>query len=225
MRTIGRPSGTVPGLVLVTLATLASAPAFAVDVLGVYVGAAGGRGQVETGSLESPVPATVPIPPDFKANHSAFKLVAGIRPLSLIGAEVAYIDFGHPSKSLGSGFSTVNQAIGYSASGDVRLNGTAAFGILYLPIPVVDVYAKAGMARLKTTANVTLQLSVPIATCVVAQFCQVSQQSSRTDTGFAAGAGVGFKLGPVAIHAEYERFSTSGAFPALTTLGVTYTFL
>jgi opacity protein-like surface antigen len=194
----------------------------AADVLGLYVGGSAGQGRVATGTLESPAPNFVPALGDFRATHSAFKVVAGVRPLSLIGAEVAYVDFGHASRPLGA-WPVGNFT--YSAAGDVRLSGSAAFGILYLPIPVVDVYAKAGMARLKTTANVTVQVVGPVLCPTTDPNCRFTRQSSRTDTGFAAGAGVGFKLGPVAIHAEYERFSTSGAFPALTTLGVTYTFL
>jgi len=202
-----------------------AASAHAVDVLGFYLGGAAGQAQVEAGNLASPLPSVVPSVPDFKANHSAFKLVAGVRPLSLIGAEVAYVDFGHPNRSFGSVTNTSGVPVGSTASADVQLSGEAAYGIVYLPIPVVDLYAKAGMARLKTQANVAVQLSGPILCPVNAPACRFTQSWNRTDTGFTAGAGVGFKLGPVAIHAEYERFSTSGgAYPSLTTLGVTYTF-
>src|SRR5437773_6054170 len=69
-------------------------------------------------------------------NHSAFKLIVGFRPLSLIGAEIAYMDFGHPGKSFSPGSTTT--------SADVKMSGAAAFGMLYLPVPVVSVYAKAG---------------------------------------------------------------------------------
>jgi len=32
-------------------------------------------------------------------NHTAYKLIAGVRAISLIGAEIAYMDLGHPGKS------------------------------------------------------------------------------------------------------------------------------
>lgn len=204
---------------------LGSVPAFAVDVLGLYVGGSAGQGKLETGSLSSPIPATVPSIGDFSANHSAYKVVAGIRALSLIAVEAAYLDFGRTSQNFGS---TPNSSgiIGAStASGEARLRGSAAFAMLYLPIPVIDVFAKAGVARLKTDASVTVQLSGPILCVVTAPTCRFTRSTSSTDTGFAAGAGVGLKLGAWALRAEYERFSTRGAYPALTTLGLTYSFL
>jgi opacity protein-like surface antigen len=222
MPSICCPRARARSLALLTLAVLGSGPASAVDVLGLYVGGAAGQGQVEAGSLESPAPTFVPVLPDFRATHSAFKVVAGVRPLSVVGVEVAYVDFGRANKPLGGSSAGI---FTWSAAGDVRLSGSAAFGIVYLPIPLVDVYAKAGVARLKTTADVTLQVVGPVLCPTTAPNCRFTQQSSTTNTGFAAGAGVGFKLGAIAIHAEYERFTTPGAYPALTTLGVSYTFL
>src|SRR5213079_2660217 len=56
-------------------------------------------------------------------NHSAYKLIVGFRPLSLIGAEIAYMDFGHPGRSFSPGSTT---------SADVKMSGAAGFGMLYL---------------------------------------------------------------------------------------------
>ncbi|TLZ54440.1 MAG: hypothetical protein E6K22_05280 [Gammaproteobacteria bacterium] len=58
------------------------------------------------------------------------------------------MDFGHPGKSFSPGSTTT--------SADVKMSGAAAFGMLYLPVPVVSVYAKAGLARLQATSNVSL---------------------------------------------------------------------
>ena len=203
---------------------LIAAPAHA-DLLGLYVGGSAGQGKIETGSLSSPIPATVPTVGEFNANHSAYKVVVGIRALSLIAVEGAYIDFGRASQNFGSTTNTSGIIGGSTASGSARLSGTAAFAILYLPIPVVDVFAKAGVARLKTDATATVQLNGPILCVITAPTCRFTQSSSSTDNGFAAGAGAGLKFGPFAIRAEYERFSTRGAYPALTTLGFTYSFL
>lgn len=211
-------------IVLLALAggVLTAAPALASDLLGLYIGGSAGQGKIETGSQTSPAPTALPSIGEFSANHSAYKVVAGIRALSLLAVEAAYVDFGRASQGLGSSSGVVGTA---TASGDARLRGTAAFAMLYLPIPVVDVFAKAGVARLKTDADVTVQLSGPFLCPVTAPTCRFTQSSSSTDTGFAAGAGAGLKFGPLAIRAEYERFSTRGAYPALTTLGFTYSFL
>jgi hypothetical protein len=219
-----RTRAALPALALLGGA-LACAPASAFDLLGIYVGGSAGQGKIETGSLASPVPTTVPTIGEFKADHSAYKLVAGIRPLPVIAVEAAYIDFGRTSQNFGSASNSAGIIGASTASGEARISGSAAFAILYLPIPVVDVFAKAGVSRLKTDATATVQLSGPILCPVTAPNCRFTQSSSSTDNGFAAGAGAGLKFGAFAIRAEYERFSTRGAYPALTTLGFTYAFL
>jgi hypothetical protein len=116
-------------LALVLLAPL-SGNAVAEDLLGLYVGGAVGESRVAVNSEGFALS-------NFRENHSAFQLMAGVRPISLVGAEIDYIDFGHPSGSLNA------------APASATLKGAAAFGVLYLPIPVIDVYGKAGLARRK----------------------------------------------------------------------------
>jgi len=188
------------------LAAAAVNQAAAADILGFYAGAAVGQSQVETGSG-----GIAPPPTDhFKENHSALKLMAGLRPIPLLGAELAYIDFGHPSGSLGG------------ASADVRMKGLAAFGVLYLPVPVVDFYLKAGAARLQTTLNGTVFLACPVSL----PYCQPTApfRIDRTNTNFAAGAGAQIRFGSLAARAEYERFTTVGGNPALVSLGLVWMF-
>src|SRR6267378_1840320 len=97
------------------------------DLLGLYVGGAAGKAQVE---------ATAPYVPNFHESHAAFKLLAGIRPISLVGVEIAYDDFGHP-----------NRHNGFLAT-DVSMKGESVFGVVYLPVPIVDIFLKAGLARI-----------------------------------------------------------------------------
>src|SRR5260370_22698531 len=117
------PSSRIPSVaptapvVVFVLAVLPTGQAFAGDLLGLYVGGAAGQSQVE---------ANAPSIGDFKQNHSAFKVIAGIRPISPIGAELSYIDFGHPSGSINTDPSNVSE------------KGADAFGVLYLPVPVVE---------------------------------------------------------------------------------------
>jgi hypothetical protein len=136
-------------LVALILAALPIEPSLAVDLLGLYVGGAVGDAQVDA---NAPGITTG----DFKQNHSAFKIMAGVHPISPLGAELDYIDFGHPSGSLGG------------QAADASMKGAAAFGLLYLPLPlpVVDVYAKAGLARLQSTLNGNQVLS-GVGTCAI----------------------------------------------------------
>jgi hypothetical protein len=193
---------------VVLLAALPVSRALAFDVLGLYLGGAAGRSQVE---------ANAPIPVgDFKANRTGYKVMAGIRPLSLFSAELDYFDLGHSSNNLGG------------LEADATIKGTAAFGLFYLPIPLVDIYAKVGMARMQSTLNVfnpaqspgTLFCTTSAPNCNVPTF-----QQSQSHTGFAGGVGAQFKLGSWGMRGEFERFNTSGGNPTMLSVGLTWTFL
>jgi opacity protein-like surface antigen len=198
----------VAALTLV-LAVLPSGHAVAADLVGLYAGGAIGQSQVKASA-----PAFAGS--DFKENHSAFKVMVGLRPLSPVGAEIAYLDLGHPRGN-----------VNFPASGgpvDVTMKGTAAFGILYLPlpVPVLDIYAKVGVARLQSTVNYSLAFG---RLCIIQNpNCNVFRLD-RTDTSFAAGAGAQLKFGSWAARAEYERFKAAGGNPGLASLGLTWTFL
>ncbi len=184
------------------LGTLASSPAHAINPVGLYVGGAIGQG-----NLEASVPTFSTT--TFKDNHSAYQLIVGVRPISLIGGEVSYVDFGHPYGRLPT------------ALADLDLKGTAAFGVLYLPVPVIDLYLKAGVSSLRSQFNGTAFLPGP---CPVNMpNCNVVHQN-QTDTGFAAGAGAQLKFGSLAARAEYERFTAAGAHPNMITLGLIWKF-
>jgi len=158
------------------------------DLLGLYGGASIGQAKIEAnvGTLS---------PGSFNENHSAWKFDFGIRPIPLVSAEAEFIHFGNPTGNVAGN------------PEDVDLKGTAAFGVFNLPVPVVDVFVKAGLARLDSTVNSALF------------------SLSRTNTGFAAGAGVGYRIGAWGIRGEYERFNAIGGNPSLYTVGFTYTFL
>ena len=173
-----------------TLSALPCARTYAADLLGLYAGGAIGQSRVEASSQGY-------TPDSFKENHSAYKVMVGIHPLPLLGAEVDYIDFGHPRGNLDG-----QQA-------DANLKGAAAFGVLYLPVPVVDVYAKAGISRLQSS----------LSSVVFPGF-----HLNRTDAHFAAGAGVQYKFNALAIRTEYEYFTAAGEHPNLLSLGLTWTF-
>lgn len=201
-----RAFGVVFAVSLAVLVATTANEAVAENMLGFYAGGAVGQSQVDTGSG-----GVVPPPTDhFKENHSAFKVMAGMRPTQMLGAELAYVDFGHPSGSLGG------------APADVSMKGVAAFGVLYLPVPVVDFYLKAGAARLQSTINGTVFQACPVSM----PNCQPTApfRVDRTNTNFAAGVGAQIKFDSLAVRAEYERFTTVGGNPGLVSLGLTWMF-
>jgi OmpA-like transmembrane domain len=169
------------------------------DLLGLYVGGAAGQSQVE---------ATAPYVPNFRENHSAFKFMVGLRPISFVGVEFAYDDFGHPNRQ--NGFLVT----------DVKMKGESAFGFLYLPTPIVDIFLKAGLARIDSTA--TTKVVCPIGYLCIA--LASPQPEIRTNIGFADGAGAQFKIGSLAVRGEYERFSAAGRNPSLLSVGVIWKF-
>jgi opacity protein-like surface antigen len=182
------------------------------DLFGLYVGGAVGDARVRAspGSLVSSQAGgtTLLNASDFDATHSAFKVMAGVRPISLLGAEIAYMDFGHPSGNLGA------------APSSVDLKGAAVFAVTYLPVSVVDVIVKVGLARLENTLT------------GYGSFGDVGSGYStsslfrldRTNTNFAIGGGLQYAFGPLAVRAEYERYEAAGGSPSLLTAGVTWTF-
>lgn len=183
------------------LGALASLPAAATDLIGLYVGGAVGQSQ-----LKADAPLGTLDRSSLKENHSAYKVMAGIRPISPFGVEVAYVNLGHPKGNLGG------------LPADVTAKGTAAFAVIYLlPVPVLDLYAKVGFARLQTTVNGTLFACDPAA-------CP-PYRLDNTTTSYAVGAGVQVKLGSWAVRGEYEAFDTKVGRPGLATLGVTFSFL
>jgi hypothetical protein len=194
----------IPLLILACLVVqaLPSGNAVAEDLLGFYAGAAIGQSRVDAATYSSYNGE------DFEQNHSAYKVMVGVRPISLLGGEIAYIDFGHPSGSL----------FGYPA--DASIKGAAAFGVLYLPVPVVDVYVKAGFARLESTINGGDPYPI---TCGIPCGPQLFRLN-RTNTSGAGGVGAQYRFGSWAVRAEYERFNAAGGNPSLLSAGVTWSF-
>lgn len=149
---------------------------------GFYIGA--GLGQSESGVRAGSF--------NFKDRDTGYKLIAGFRPLDLFSAELNYLDLGKPA----------------SGAQQAKTHGVGAFGMLFLPLPIVDVYGKAGLVSWKTDATgPTLAFN-------------------RSGSDFAWGAGVQFHLGSLAARLEYEALDAGDlAKPTFLTLGATYTFL
>jgi outer membrane protein with beta-barrel domain len=201
------------GAVLAIGACGASTAAFAdnswglPNPLGLYVGAGVGESTVRSDDPGYGYPAY------YNDHETAFKGIIGIRPLPFLGVEAEYIDFGEPGhhRSYDPNF--------YGRNSHPR--APVLFGIGYLPIPIpyVDLYAKAGVARLKLTLNDY--------ECVDAGCNNFNLVGShdRTDTKFAYGAGVSSKLPwGFIVRAEYERISSPFGDPDAFTVSALWKF-
>jgi hypothetical protein len=182
---------------------LAAGAANAFDPLGFYVGGAIGQSNVRS---------TRPLfdaPLDFVKRHTGWKLIAGLRPISLLGAELEYIDFGRP-----------NSQVGALVQAQAQAKATALFGLLYAPIPVpmLDIYGKLGLARLQSTVSATSSCGTVIG-CTPG-----STRLSDASNSLAYGGGAQLKFAPLAVRAEYERISASGGDPDLFSLALTWSF-
>jgi hypothetical protein len=171
---------------------LNSVSAHADDAIGLYAGGAAGQANVQASDSHFSGDS-------FKENHTAFKVMVGVRPLPTVGGELEYIHFGHPDGMID------NQPA------DVNMRGAAGFAVFYLPIPVVNLYGKIGLARIQSTLNETNNGAL--------------FRFDRTNTDIAGGVGVQAKFGPLAIRAEGEIFSAEGSHPRLLSIGATWTFL
>lgn len=206
----------VPLLVLACLVLLAQPgrKAVAEDLLGLYVGGAMGHSRVEaTGQTIYSAGNVYYDTGSFNENHLAFEGMVGIRPISLIGAEVSFTDFGHPSGSFNA----------YSA--DVSMRGVSAFGVLYLPVPIIDVFLKAGVSRIHSELNGTgyggpnCSANGPCPEYVFVGPFQIN----RTNTSGAGGVGAQYKFRSLAVRAEYQRFNAAGGNPSFLSVGITWT--
>ena len=109
------------------LLTLPVLPAVAADN-GFYLGGSVGQVNVKVDDVFGSLPND-----DFDSDDTAFKLIAGIRPLDWLGVEAAYVNFGEPEDTvLGARL---------TAEGD----GISAFAVGFLPTGPVDLFAKAGL--------------------------------------------------------------------------------
>ena len=212
-------------MALTPCALLALSVARADDLLGLYFG--GGYGQAHVNAEPGPIiPQSTGSIGGFDMTHSAFKAIAGLRPLPFVGAEVSYLDFGKVSSITGKPVPGLPGTVVNSEQASQK--GETAFALLYLPVPIVDVYLKGGLSRITTEFDVTYTGTQPgVGTCPVNNpSCSVlgTLHAARdsTDTAFAYGAGLQWKLGQWAVRGEYERFSAAGAKPSLLSISMTF---
>ena len=205
---MNRISVTLPAIIAVC-ACAASTRALADDPVGFYLGAGVGYSTVRSDDPAYGLPGY------FNDHQTAWKVIGGIRPLPIVGAEVEYIDFGHPDHGYG--------ANGFANYGlDSHPRAAALFGVGYLPLPVpfFDVFAKAGIARLQTDVT-TVVPCTPSPNCLSPL---AFYRQNQTDNRFAYGVGVQSKAWGFAFRAEYERISSQFGDPDALTVSATWSF-
>lgn len=156
------------------------------------------------------------LPGYYNDHQTAWKLIAGVRPIPVIGAELEYIDFGQPGT-----FNGYYNSQYYGLDSHPRAGALFAVGYLPLPVPFFDIYGKAGIARLVTDVTTSSQACNQSGACtgLVSLFRQ-----DETDNKFAYGVGVQSKYWGVAFRAEYERISSTYGDPDALTVSATWTF-
>jgi len=200
-----RPSKRGASLACIALLGFSGCAARADDLIGPYVGAAVGKGRLDVSTS---------LVNNFGSDNSAFKLIFGWRPISEIAVEIEYLDFGRPH--------TVSTAPNSSVtlSTDATLRGFAAFGLLYLPTPIVDFYLKGGFSNLHTNAQT-------LVSCASGHTCAPITQPPRADStnfGLAGAGGVMYRIRTFELRLEYERFTAGTGNPYLLSFGATWTF-
>jgi opacity protein-like surface antigen len=169
------------------------------DPLGFYIGAGVGEASVKLDE----VPAIGALGID--ETNTGWKALIGMRPISLLGAELEYFE---------SGTATATAGIW---NVDAQVRGAGAYGLVYLPLPLplIDIYGKLGAVRLQTTANGSLNQGVPCGGVVPCVF-----GLDHTATNFAWGLGVQVKVSMFAIRAEYEVIDSPYGDPELLSLAL-----
>jgi hypothetical protein len=181
-----------------------SAAAHAADPLGLYIG--GSLGEADVRSKDVPL--------TFAATDLGWKVFVGARPISFVGIELAYMNYGHATAPLPPPIFEV------AYLGDrSRQQAAILFGVGYLPLslPFLDLYGKVGIAKLDTRDQSESVIAI-------AHYGYENIVQNQWSTNFAYGAGLQWKFGQFALRAEYERINASGGDPALSSVGILWRF-
>src|SRR6267154_288167 len=195
--------------------------ACAADALGFYMGAGVGQSRVRNDIKLSAFGAPLSGGFSTTGTKTGWKAILGVRPLSIIGAEAEYLDFGSASGSVSIPATALSGGLNATASSHPKAPALFAMGYLPIPLPYLDIFAKAGVAELKSSVNANAQATCPIGlNCI--QVIIPPYSASSSDTRFAYGAGVQVKLASLAVRAEDERIHSSSGDPDLLSLALTW---
>lgn len=207
---------------LVAIAASGMARARATNLFNVYAGAAYARATLRARD-SNPLAFSGSGPlSSFNRSGSGYQLSLGVRGLELLGAEVDYFDLGSVDVANAH---TLAGTPGTVSDATLAQKGEALFAMLYLPIPVVDVYLKAGVDRITSDLGARFTPECPLPLPFNPVCGPETLALHATTTGLAVGAGAQWQFGNWGVRAEYERFTALGEHPDLVSVGVIWTFL
>lgn len=173
------------------------------DLLGLYAGA--GVGYAKMNQYFNGL-----APTSFPSGHrTGWKLLVGFRPLSWLGSELEYTDFGSAHVGPSSdGASPPDQL--YGADGHVQ--ATSLFAVGYLPLPRrfswIDVFGKVGLSYARASDSYAGNFpNVFICSPSCVPVGQISASDSAGNTSYAYGGGVQFHFGQLSARLEYEDWN------------------
>lgn len=123
-------------------------------------------------------------------DSTSWKVFAGFRPISVFAVEADYLDLGSQTSTF----------VTTTTSSNAKAFAGYAVGFLPIPLPFLDLFGKAGLARWKLNGS------------AVSPLLPVSFSTSGTE--FAWGVGTQVHVGNFGARLEYENFripSTNGA--------------
>jgi len=179
-------------LLLASTLTLIAGAAHADELLGLYAGAGITRSKMED-----------VFHTNFNLSNTSWKVYAGLRPIGFpLGVDVDYVDLGSADAATFRG----------AAHADSKAFAAYAVGYLPIPVPDVDVYGKAGLARWQFNGQYTSPGLFAVS-------------ENGTDFAWGVGGQVHF-LGRFAARLEYEHYNVHQADDVqIYSLGVSYTLL
>lgn len=115
-------------------------------------------------------------------DSTSWKVFAGFRPISVFAVEADYLDLG----------SQTGTFVTTPTSSNAKAFAGYAVGFLPIPLPFLDVFGKAGLARWRLNGSSPLT------------------SFSTSGTEFAWGVGAGVHAGNFGARLEYEKFNIPG---------------
>jgi hypothetical protein len=185
-----------------------------------HVGIAVGASQLGPTLSEAGVPEAIWAGQGPEASGTAWKVVAGFRPLRVVGLEYEHVDFGeedaeaHAGRQLGGGQVTAWEQESYMNT-SAEANVLAA--LLFIPeaSPSIDVYGKVGVAELDESLHASAVDRRVASGCLPPQpQCFFTSDSAQSDS--VAYVGFGARIKPfraAGIRVEYEAFERDGGDP------------
>ncbi len=174
------------------------------DPLGLYAGAGAGQATLKEDNY------------GVNAHPTGWKVFVGWRPTSYFGTELDYLDLGSHTGSS----ATFNHV--YNLKSTAHAPALFMVGYLPLPVPLLDIYGKAGAARLSARESGSSVINCANFPACPLLLSPVYDGSTRTR--FAYGAGAQVRFGLPALRLEYERIADSNGDRSLLSLDVLLNF-